>query len=75
MDITRAYAIADFVTSLGVRVPKLLMKIAMQIFNFVHVDGIVIFSGTGSNIGSAVTSAIQNALTTTVKYTLTSDAS
>ena len=74
MDITRAYAIADYAASLGVPIPKIVMKMAMQIFNFIHVDGVLIFSGSGSNVGSAVTTAIQSALTTSVKYTLTSDA-
>ena len=73
MDINRAYAIADYVQSMGFPVPNIVMKVASQIFHFIHVDGIVVFSGTGSNIGSAVTTAIQTALNN-IKYTLATDA-
>ncbi len=62
LDLNRAYALADYVQSMGFPVPNIVLKVASQIFRFIHVDGIVVFSGTGSNIGSGVTSAIQAAL-------------
>ena len=75
LDAIRANQLIDYATSLGLPIPGWLIKFVTPILNLVHVDGIIVFSGSGSNIGAGVTTAITNILSAApLKYSLSTDA-